>query len=170
MEFTSQVSIFEENLWSYHLPVPLPVAQHFKQTTKDSRVICWLNETVKIHAAILPKGNDQYYLMCSKALRKKLGVVAGDAVHIKMEKDESKYGIPLPEEFQEAMYADPEGDAFFHALTPGKQRSLIHLVAKLKSSNKRIEKSVIILEHLRSQKGILDFKQLHQDFKDANRW
>lgn len=170
MEFTSQVSVFEDNLWSYHLPVPTAVALHFKEITSDNRVICHLNDQLKIHAAILPKGNDQYYLMCSKALRKELAAEVGDSVHIRMEADNSKYGMELPEELEEAFYADPEGNDFFHALTPGKQRSLIHLVAKLKSGNKRIEKAVIILEHLRKLNGKLDFKQLNQDFKDAQRW
>lgn len=170
MEFTTQVSIFEDNLWNYHLPVPVPVAQHFKETTEDSRVICWLNVAVKIHAAILSKGDNQYYLMCSKELRKALEIEAGDTVNVKLEKDDSKYGMPMPEEFQEALYADPEGDTFFHQLTPGKQRSLLYIVGKLKSSNKRIEKSIIILEHLRKQNGQLDFRQLNQDFKDANRF
>lgn len=167
MEFTAIVSIFEENLWHYHLPVPLPIAQHFKEQTQDSRVICILNDTLRIHAAIMPKGGT-YYLMLSKDLRKKLGVAAGDAVQVKMEKDESKYGTPMPEEMQEALYADPEADALFHQLTPGKQRSLIHLVSKVKSSNKRIEKAIVILEHLSRQKGELDYKQLNIDFKEAN--
>lgn len=170
MEFTTQVSVFEDHLWSYQLPVPTPVALHFKSITSDNRVICRLNEKLTIHAAILSRGNDQYFLMCSKELRKQLGLTSGDQVHIRMEVDNSPYGMALPEELSEAFYADPEGNDYFHQLTPGKQRSLIHLVAKLKSSNKRIEKAVIILEHLRVQRGKLDFKQLNQDFKAANRF
>lgn len=168
MEFTAVVSVFEENLWHYHLPVPLPIAQHFKEQTQDNRVICVLNDTLTIHAAIMPKGGT-YYLMLSKELRKKLGgVEAGDMVHVKMEKDESKYGTPMPEEMQEVLYADPEADELFHQLTPGKQRTLIHLVSKVKSSNKRIGKAIVILEHLKHQNGGLDFKQLNIDFKEAN--
>lgn len=168
MEFTALVSIFDENLWHYHLPVPLPIAEHFKSISKDNRVICTLNNEVKIHAAIMPKGGT-YYLMLSKDLRKKLGgVEAGDMVQVQMEKDESKYGTPMPEEMQEALYADPEADELFHQLTPGKQRTLIHLVSKVKSSNKRIEKAIVILEHLRQHHGMIDFKQLNIDFKEAN--
>lgn len=58
MEFTSQVSLFEDKLWSSHLPVPTPAALHFKEINSDNRVICHLN--------------DQYYL---KALRKELAVI-----------------------------------------------------------------------------------------------
>ena len=86
-----------------------------------------------------------------------------------MEKDESKYGIPMPEEMQEALYMDPEADQLFHKLTPGKQRSLLYIIGKPKSSNKRIEKAIVILEHLKTQGGKVDFKQLNIDFKEANR-
>ena len=168
MEFTTVVSVFEENLWQYHLPVPLPVAEHFKAATKNNRVICILNDAVQIHAAIMPKGGT-YYLMLSKDLRKQLGnLEAGDEVYVQMEKDDSKYGAPMPEEFQEALYADPEADELFHQLTAGKQRTLIYLVSKVKSSNKRIEKAIVILEHLRQHNGEIDFKQLNIDFKEAN--
>lgn len=169
MEFTSPVRLFKDNLWNYHLPVPLPIARHFIQDNQDRRVVCLLNGQVKIHAAIMSKGEEGHYLMLSKELRRKLGVEVGSAVHIQMEKDTSKYGMEMPEEFQEALYADPEGDQYFHDLTPGKQRTLIYQVAKPKSSQKRIEKAVVILEHLRKMQGKLDFKILNQDFKDYNR-
>ena len=169
MEFTTQVSLFEDNLWHYHLPVPVPVAKHFIENNKDRRVVCILNEQVKIQAAIMSKGEEGYYLMLSKDLRKKLGGIdVGALVQVHMEKDHSKYGIEMPEEMQEALYSDPEADKLFHALTPGKQRTLIHLVLKIKSSNKRINKAIVILEHLKKMDGNIDFKILNQDFKDFN--
>ncbi len=169
MEFTAIVSLFESNLWSYHLPVPEPVAQHFIKDSTDRRVVCVLNGEEKIHAAIMPKKDAGHFLMLSKELRKKLGVDLGSEVHVKMEKDDSKYGMPMPDEMQEALYMDPEADQLFHQLTAGKQRSLIYIAAKPKSSNKRIEKAIVILEHLKTQGGKIDFKQLNIDFKEANR-
>ena len=73
--------------------------------------------------------------------------------------------MPISEEMKELLEIDPEGEALFHKLTPGKIRSLLHFVNKYKSSDKRIEKSVIILEHLKANNGTLDWKTLHDAFK-----
>ena len=83
---------------------------------------------------------------------------------IELLKDESKYGIPMPEEFQELLYQDEEGNDLFHALTAGKQRSLLHIIGTVKSPDIRIRKGMIMLNHLRSNNGKLDFRQLNQDF------
>ena len=98
-------------------------------------------------------------------IRDRYNLALGDSVNVLIEEDESKYGMPLPEEMEELFLHDPEGDQLFHQLTPGKQRSLLYLIVKIKSKEKRLEKSFIILEHLKEQKGSLDFKILNQDFK-----
>ena len=171
MEFTTIVSIMDTDLaslWQFHLPVPSPIAAPFLEGNKDRRVICRVNDTIQWHAALMPKGDGHFYIMINKEVRKKLDLKSGDQVTVHLQKDESKYGMELPEEFEAILESDPEVDQYFHALTPGKQRSLLYLVVKIKSPQKRLQKALVIGEHLVKMEGKLDFKILNQDFKEAN--
>jgi len=103
--------------------------------------------------------------MMNKAKIKKYGLRIGKICTVIITKDNSKYGMTLPEEMAELFVQDPEGSDYFHKLTPGKQRGLLYLVDKVKSPRIRLTKSLIIMEHLKEQQG-LDYKILHQDFKN----
>jgi uncharacterized protein YdeI (YjbR/CyaY-like superfamily) len=63
---------------------------------------------------------------------------------------------------------DDRANDHFHALTPGKQRSLIYLVLKIKSEDARIRKALGIVEHLVEFNGELDFRALNEKFKEIN--
>jgi len=96
---------------------------------------------------------------------KKQRLNVGDSLAVIVEEDTSKYGVPMPEEMEELLLQDPEGEAVFHALTAGKIRSLLFKVNGFKSVDKRIEKSIIILEHLKANDGKLDWKMLNEAWK-----
>ncbi len=162
------IGILEKNnnvLYSSHIIVPPKIVKELK-SKKIKRFICNLDQKSEIHAGLIPNGKGAYFIKINKELRVKHQLNFGDAIPIVLSEDTSEYGIELPEEMSELFIQDPVGDRHFHALTPGKQRSLLYLVNKLKSPEKRLQKAVIIMEHLNEQKGQLDFKILHQDFKD----
>ena len=115
----------------------------------------------------MPEGNGKYFLMLSKDLMKKFQLLEGQTVDVFIEQDNTRYGMPISEELKELLDLDPDGEVYFHKLTPGKIRSLLHFVNKFNSSDKRIEKSVIILEHLKSNNGSLDWKSLNEAFKNG---
>ena len=163
--FDSILEKYENNLWNYHLKVPKTVIEQMKKE-KITRFMCSLNQGKQFHASLMPAGEGVFFIKINKELRRDHKLMLGDDVHVSIEEDKSKYGMPLPDEMEELFLHDPEGDHLFHQLTPGKQRSLLYLVVKIKSKEKRIEKSFIILEHLKEQKGSLDFKILNRDFKD----
>ena len=135
IKFTSTIERFNSDLWHFHLSVPNSIVSHFKQNN-IKRFICELNNQELIHCAIMPAGENRYFININKALRKKLGLNEGSEVVCEIWEDTSKYGMPVPEEFEEVLNTDPEGLKFFEGLTPGKKRSLIHIVAKLKNSDK----------------------------------
>jgi len=91
-----------------------------------------------------------------------------DQVTLKIEKDHSEFGHEVPESFQTLLEQDPIGKAHFDALTPGKQRSLIYVVGKVKNIDSQLNKGLAILDHLKSVNGKLDFKQLNTLIKEYN--
>ena len=167
MKFNGQICSFDSNAlyWELHIPIPASVFQTLYCEGKDKRVICSLNSEYSFHCAMLPKVTFHYILL-NKEICKKLNLHLNDAIKVALVKDESKYGMPLSEEMQEVFFSDPEGSELFHKLTPGKQRTLIHVINKYKSTQLRIEKSFVILDHLKNRKGVLDFKGLNKDFKN----
>lgn len=165
MEFISEISKLDSAVWNMHLPVPKEVSDHFLSTT-GNRVICNIDERWEMHAALMPKGSGIYFINVNKEVRKKLDLDEGDKIPITLEADTSKYGIHLPEEMEELLEQDREGNEVFHGLTIGKQRSLLHLIGTPKSSDTRLRKALMTLDYLKSVNGALDFKELNLFYKE----
>ena len=162
--FQTNVSKFDDSLWGFHLKIPDDIYQSFAHQ-KIKRVLMQINNSEKLHAGFMPEGNGKYFLMLSKNLMKRLQLAGGQSVKVFIEKDTSRYGMPISDEMKELLELDHEGAAYFHKLTPGKIRSLLHYVNKYKSSDKRIEKSIIILEHIKANNGGFDWKALNDALK-----
>lgn len=164
MTFTSVLEDFNSRLWSFHITVPEAVGRTFVQGS-DRRVVCTLNGAESFQCALMPKGDGNFFININKKLRDKLQLKLGMQVEVSLEKDDSPYGLPMPEEFQELLLLDEEGNRLFHALTPGKQRNLLYIIGSAKSSDKRIARALAIVDHLKAQGGKIDFKQLNLDLK-----
>lgn len=167
MEFETRLERFDSDLWHFHIPVPDGVAQKFLEK-EQKRVICTLNGEVVFHCALMPKGDGSWFINVNKELRKKLGLKEGSVVNAELKMDDSKYGMPMPEELGELLAIDDEGSRYFHSLTPGKQRNLIYMVASPKTSDTRIKKALVIVDYLKASKGKLNFRELNEAFKIAN--
>lgn len=167
MKFQGKIDSFAENNLGHgpYIEIPEDVYKKLLKTTIDKRVKCTLNNTITVSRAMAPKGNFHYILL-NKEVLKEIKINVSDAVLVELQPDESKYGMPISEEMEEVLFSDPDGSNLFHKLTPGVQRTLIHVINKFKSSNLKIERSFVILEHLKKNKGKIDFKLLQEDFKN----
>lgn len=167
MQFQTTVSYFDTNALGYgpYLPLPEDVFTEMFKIAPDKRVKCKFGD-LEHYCAMQPK-DGSHFIMLNKPMLKKLGWSMGDTVTVQIEKQELKYGIPISEEMEEVLNSDFEGSEYFHALTKGTQRSLIHVINKYKSSQLRIDRSIIILQHLVLRRGNLDFKILQQNFKEG---
>jgi len=115
----------------------------------------------------MPK-DGAYFILINKQVRDQLGLALGDPVEIRLEADQSEYGMPMPDELQVTLAQDEMASRHFHALTPGKQRNLIYIVSRVKSTDSRIRKALAIAEHLNASRGKLDFKALNEVIKRYN--
>ena len=71
----------------------------------------------------------------------------------------------MPAEFNEVLKQDREADKYFHALTPGKQRSILYWVGHEKDVDKRIQVSLIFIEHLKRNDGKIVHDALTDELK-----
>ncbi len=167
MKFDAVIHSFDNNNLGYgpYFEIPLHVFEELNEKTTDRRVKCILNNSVTISRAMSPN-KGIYFILLNKDILKKCKVDIGDVVHVELQADVSKYGMDITEEMEEVLYSDPDGSDLFHKLTPGVQRTLIYMINKIKSSQLRIERSFVILEHLKKMKGKVDGKILQEDFKE----
>lgn len=166
MEFTSTIELSSNKLWGAHFGVPDVIARQFIEGD-DRRVVCTLNEQVEYQCALLPHGEGSFVISVNKKIRDTLGLKPGSSVRVSLRKDESEYGLPMPEELEELLRQDEEGNRLFHALTPGKLRTLLYIVGHVKTSDKRLARSLTIVEHLKKNGGKIHYRELNLEIKQA---
>lgn len=165
-QFTTTLEKFDSNMWGYHFPIPTPIAKQFIEGT-NRRVKCDINGVMTLQCALMPY-SEGYFVLINQDLVKKHGFVLHKEVNIQIEKDHSEFGHDVPESFRVLLDQDLEGKRYFDQLTPGKQRSLIYLVGKVKNVDSQLNKGLAILDHLKLESGILDYKKLNQLIKEYN--
>lgn len=167
MKFLGFIECFNEGLYGMHIVVPEDIAEPLINSPYKRRVVVTFNGGPKQHQALFPGSDSQWYLIINAKIQKSHHLFLNDEVNVTIESDKSEYGMPMPDELRELMNDDPTGDELFHSLTPGTQRTLMHIIAKVKASHLRERKSWVILEHLKNHPK-LDYKALMAEMKEAN--
>ena len=158
----------DSNVWGHHIVIPEEIARHFLDST-GKRIVLTINDKASYQGAIIPDGQGYWFVNINSAIRKELGLLVGEEIIVRLEVDESKYGLPMPEELEAILEQDPDADRLFHELTPGKQRNLLYIAGQPKNPDIRIRRGLVIARHLIEQQGKIDFKLLNQSMKAANR-
>lgn len=161
--FSTQLTKSPETSGWHYLIVSKAVEKKFAFEGKSKRVVCSINGHEGFQCALMPWG-EVFYIIVNKQKRDSIGIAAGDKVSVELVKDESKYGLPMPEELREVLNQDSEGDKLFHELTAGKQRSILYYVGKTKDIDMRIHYSLIFVEHLKEH-GKISEKVLYEELK-----
>ena len=103
----------------------------------------------------------RFLISFGKRYQKELGVSPSDFFELQLMENTSKYGVEMPEEFQAVLDIDLEAFEGFEKLTDGKKRSLIYHILRIKNSQTRIDKALIISENIKL--GITDQRELIKD-------
>jgi hypothetical protein len=162
--FETRMENLNSKLWGLHIQVPQAIADVFI-ADGSKRVLCTLQETETFACALIPKGDGSWIITVNKKRRDKLRLKEGTPVTVALVSDESKYGLPMPEELEAVLETDEEGNKHFQALTPGKQRNIIYFVSNVKSPDIRIRRALTIMEHLKKHDGQIIFKALNEELK-----
>jgi hypothetical protein len=165
IQFKTTLAAFADSGWVY-LPITREIAESLDFPDKRfKRVVCIINKGAGFQCALMPSGTGEFIITVNKKKRDAIGVRVGEMVNVRLELDTSKYGLPMPEEFREVLAQDPEGDRLFHALTPGKQRSLLYLAGQKSDIDLRIHWALVIVEHLKENEGNIDGHKLSHELK-----
>jgi hypothetical protein len=116
---------------------------------KAPRLICTVNDKLSFQCGLMSLSEGNAYITINKARMKKLKLKTGDQASVKLEKDESEYGMPMPEELEAVLMQDEEGFRRFKLLTPAMQRYVLFYVGQVKRSQSRIDRSVLLIHNLK---------------------
>lgn len=152
-------SVIGDETWGHCFAVPSIYAEMFKSEDGSRRIVCVLNDSMTLHAAIMPHGKG-WVISMNKTNLKKLGLKVGSPIQVTIRQDDSEFGLPMPEEFREVLEQDPMAKGYFDALTAGKKRSLIHIIIGVKNIDKRIERALMIVEKLKDSKGVIKANEM----------
>lgn len=166
--FGSKLERSRNRLWGCHFTVPVKVARKLMEDA-SRRVVCTLNGGAPYQCAMLPHGKGKFVITVNKTLRTKLNLNFGDAIQVTVKPDSSRYGLPVPEELEALLRQDAEAKKLFHALTKGRQRTLLYIIGQVKNSDKRLRRAVTVLHHLKANKGIINYKLLSLSLRDQRR-
>ena len=164
-QFSTPLEAASSKLFNWQLRVPADITAAFLASPTKTRVVCVLNGQDPHQCALTPIGGGVYVIKVNQGRIKKLALEEGRKVVAELFPDDSKYGLPMPEEMAAVLAEDPEGDEIFHALTPGKLRTMLYVVSQGVDSDDRIWRAVQIIEHLKKRAGKIDFKALYQDLR-----
>ncbi len=114
----------------------------------SKRAICSI-ENIEFHCSFMQKKEDDFFVVINKANIIKLKVKVGDAIVVFFKQDKTDLQFEVPEEFLEILATDLFAKKTFNSLTNGNKRGIISLLLKIKSIDKKIEKSLLIAEKLK---------------------
>lgn len=163
--FTATLELSTNRLWGCHFPVPAWAADAIPLRDQTRRAVCRLNDRIEWPCALVHRGEGSFLITVNKKTQAALRIQPGSVVQVEIWSDESEYGLPMPEELAELMAQDDEAQRLLHALTPGKLRTLLYIIAQPKSSDVRLQRALTIVDHLKAQGGRIDYKQLNLDIK-----
>ncbi len=144
MKFKTEI---DRMAWANCILITKEQALEIKETM-GNRIIITING-MSFHRAVANSKEVGHYIMLGKNSLKKLGAWEGVEVEVEIKKDTSEYGAEMPEELDVVIGTDEEALLIFESLTPGKKRSIIHLVGSAKRSETRINRALKIVENLK---------------------
>ena len=137
-----------EGVGAHHfVEVPTEIAHQLTEKSKV-RVICGIHDRYEFQCALMPR-KGQFFIGMGKKIIKAAKIEKGELLDLTLQKDDSKYGLILPEALQTIFDQDTLVNKRFHELTPGKQRSVIHYISKAKRLDTQTKRAMSIAENIR---------------------
>jgi hypothetical protein len=111
---------------------------------KVKRVLLIFSKSVILHSSVRPLKNDTSFFFIGKKRIKELNFKVGETISVTIKPDDSEFQFEDSAELLEVLKTDKLAAKVFNKLTPGNKRSLLYLVNRFTSSDKRIETALHI--------------------------
>jgi hypothetical protein len=133
----------------------------FEKGNYNQRLIIRLDNELEWQCGLMAMGEGSAYVTVQAKRYKALGKDLGDDVLVELFKDESEFGVEIAEELVEYWAQDPESYRRFMNLIPSIQRYVLNYVITVKSPDKRLERTALLMRNLvLSTEGKETFREL----------
>ncbi len=151
ISFSTRVGKLDYLLGMHYVEVPSHIVKKLGGLNKQ-RLYCSINEKVRYSCGLMALSEGRAYISINKKRMTDLQLKLGSMIDVVLEPDTSTFGMEVPEELEELLKQDPEGEARFLKLSPGKQRNIIYFVSGVKSSQLRIDRALKLINNLKALK------------------
>lgn len=160
IEFKSQIGLLDHLPGMHYIFIPDKIVRKTGGTL-SRRVIITVNKKVSWQGGYMSLRDGHAYISISKKRLSDAGAALNDEVHVQLRPDHSKYGMEMTKELETVLNQDAEGLMRFEALRPGMQRYIIQYAGAVKSSEKRIERALRMIDNLKKiATGKEQFRQI----------
>lgn len=160
IQITTHIALLTYLPGMHYMFIPTHVVQHFGGGFKR-RLIATVNDSLQWQCGLMSLRDGNAYISISKDKMKQAKIENGSTISLRLELDNSKYGLPVPEEFKIVIDQDPEAQRRFERLSAGMQRYILAYVAGVKNPDKRIDRAVLLMRNLVLQKeGNESFREM----------
>ncbi len=151
--FTAPVSAFDSDdgrfLVHHYLPIPVAMAADLRAQRMRR-----LKGTLNGHAFNLAlhnrAGEEERFLLLSRATLRTLKARLGEAITVVCEPEANGAAVEIPEELLEVLAQEDAARARFETLTPGRRRSIAYYVGSAKTIDTRIKRALELAHKLRT--------------------
>ncbi|WP_299818008.1 DUF1905 domain-containing protein [uncultured Pontibacter sp.] len=159
IQFQTHIGLLRYLPGTHYLEVPQEAVQALG--TLNIRLICRVNEKLTFQCGLMALGEGKAYISISKKRMQQLGLKLGDKVAVTLEKDDSPFGTEVPEEMEELLLQDEEGNRRFLLLKPAMQRYMLNHVSGVKNPQLRVDRAITLIENLKKlPEGKEDFRAM----------
>ncbi|RIJ37517.1 DUF1905 domain-containing protein [Pontibacter oryzae] len=159
IQFKTHIGLLQHLPGMHYLEVPQEVVQQLG--TLKIRLHCTVNQALTFQCGLMALGEGKAYISISKKRMQQLRLALHDTATVALEKDDSKYGTDMPEELEELLYQDEEGNRRFQLLKPSVQRYVLNHVSAVKSPQLRVDRAITLIENLKTlPEGKEDFRAM----------
>lgn len=148
IQFKTHIGLLQHLPGMHYLEVPQEVVQQLG--TLKIRLHCTVNQTLTFQCGLMALGEGKAYISISKKRMQQLGLALHDTATVALEKDDSAYGTDMPEELNELLHQDEEGNRRFQLLKPSVQRYVLNHVSAVKSPQLRVDRAITLIENLKT--------------------
>lgn len=148
IQFQTHIGLLTHLPGMHYLEIPSEVVQELggKMTM---RLHCTVNSKITFQCGLMALGEGKAYISISKKRMQEIGVKLDDDVTVSLEKDDSTYGTEMPDEMDELLRQDEEGNRRFLLLKPSMQRYVLNHVSAVKSPQLRVDRAITLIENLK---------------------
>ena len=111
-----------------------------------TRFICTIDEHHTFSCGLNHLGDGNYFIMLTKDRITTILKEQGDSIEVQLEEDTSELGVEIPEVLEILLEQDSHLQSKFSLLTPGKKRSIIFQIMKIKDLNKQVAKAMELID------------------------